>query len=75
MAARIAKRRFSQNFLRDGRVVADIVEAGNFSVTDAVIEIGPGYGALTNDVLKKITTLTAIEVDRDAVQYLKSKFS
>ena len=52
MAARIAKRRFSQNFLRDGRVVADIVEAGNFSVTDAVIEIGPGYGALTNDVLK-----------------------
>ena len=75
MVPRIAKKRFSQNFLRDGRVVADIVEAGNFSVTDTVIEIGPGYGALTNDVLKKIPTLIAIEVDRDAVQYLRSKFS
>ena len=75
MVPRIAKKRFSQNFLRDGSVVADIVEAGNFSVTDTVIEIGPGYGALTNDVLKKIPTLIAIEVDRDAVQYLRSKFS
>ena len=75
MVPRNAKKRFSQNLLRDGRVVADIVEAGNFSVTDTVIEIGPGYGALTNDVLKKIPTLIAIEVDRDAVQYLRSKFS
>ncbi|MDA0237486.1 MAG: 16S rRNA (adenine(1518)-N(6)/adenine(1519)-N(6))-dimethyltransferase RsmA, partial [Proteobacteria bacterium] len=52
-----------------------IVEAGNFSAADVVIEIGPGYGALTNEVLKKIPRLTAIEVDRDAVQYLQSKFS
>lgn len=75
MGSRVAKKRFSQNFLRDRRVVADILAAGNFTTSDAVIEIGPGYGALTNELLKKIPRLTAIEVDRDAVQYLKSKFS
>ena len=75
MGSRVAKKRFSQNFLRDRRVVADILAAGSFTTSDVVIEIGPGYGALTNELLKKIPRLTAIEVDRDAVQYLKSKFS
>ena len=70
-----AKRRFSQNFLRDPLIVEEIVEAGSFSSHDRVIEIGPGYGALTCELLKKVSALTAIEVDRDAVHYLRSHFA
>ena len=75
MVSPTAKRRFSQNFLRDPRVIKEIVEAGSFSSDDRVIEIGPGYGALTHELLKKVSALTVIEVDRDAVHYLRSKFA
>jgi 16S rRNA (adenine1518-N6/adenine1519-N6)-dimethyltransferase len=75
MASPTAKRRFSQNFLRDPRVIEDIVESGSFSSDDSVIEIGPGYGALTHELLQKGSALTVIEVDRDAVHYLRSKFA
>ena len=74
MASPTAKRRFSQNFLRDPRVIEDIVESGSFSSDDSVIEIGPGYGALTHELLQKGSALTVIEVDRDAVHYLRSQF-
>jgi 16S rRNA (adenine1518-N6/adenine1519-N6)-dimethyltransferase len=74
MVSPTAKRRFSQNFLRDRHVIEDIVESGSFSPEDRVIEIGPGYGALTHELLKKVSTLTVIEVDRDAVHYLQSQF-
>ena len=70
-----AKRRFSQNFLCDPLIVEEIVEAGSFSSHDRVIEIGPGYGALTCELLKKVSALTVIEVDRDAVHYLRSRFA
>ncbi|MDG1162666.1 MAG: rRNA adenine N-6-methyltransferase family protein, partial [Burkholderiales bacterium] len=71
----VPKRRFSQNFLRDLNVVKDIVEAGNFSPVDNVVEIGPGYGALTHLLIKKLTALSTVEVDRDAIRYLRSQFS
>jgi 16S rRNA (adenine1518-N6/adenine1519-N6)-dimethyltransferase len=75
MASPTAKRRFSQNFLRDPRVIEEIVEAGSFSSDDRIVEIGPGYGALTYELLKKVAALKAIEVDRDAVHYLRSHFA
>ena len=71
----VPKRRLSQNFLRDPSVVRDIVEAGNFSPADNVVEIGPGYGALTHLLIKKLTALSTVEVDRDAIRYLRSQFS
>jgi 16S rRNA (adenine1518-N6/adenine1519-N6)-dimethyltransferase len=71
----VPKRRFSQNFLRDLNVVKDIVEAGNFFPADNVVEIGPGYGALTQLLIKKLTVLSTVEVDRDAIRYLRSQFS
>ena len=70
-----AKRRFSQNFLRDPRVIEEIIEAGSFSSDDKIIEIGPGYGALTRELFKKISVFTVIEVDRDAVHYLRSHYA
>ena len=56
----VPKRRFSQNFLRDLNVVKDIVEAGNFFPADNVVEIGPGYGALTQLLIKKLHLRTQV---------------
>ncbi|MDA0359905.1 MAG: 16S rRNA (adenine(1518)-N(6)/adenine(1519)-N(6))-dimethyltransferase RsmA [Proteobacteria bacterium] len=75
MVSPTAKRRFSQNFLRDPHVIEEIIGAGSFSSGDKILEIGPGYGALTQELLKNVSALTAIEVDRDAVHYLRSRFA
>src|SRR3990167_2319608 len=59
-----ARKRFGQNFLQDGTIIAAIINALNLQEHDAVIEIGPGLGALTAPLLQRIKTLIAIEIDR-----------
>ena len=41
---------------------------------ESIIEIGPGTGALTEALLNRIRALTAIELDRDLIGYLREKF-
>ncbi|HOV95563.1 MAG TPA: 16S rRNA (adenine(1518)-N(6)/adenine(1519)-N(6))-dimethyltransferase RsmA [Thermomonas sp.] len=60
-----AKKHLGQNFLHDHGVIANIVLAINPQPGDAIVEIGPGQGALTFPLLKKHGALTAIEFDRD----------
>ena len=60
-----AKKHLGQNFLHDHCVIANIVLAINPQPGDAIVEIGPGQGALTFPLLKKHGALTAIEFDRD----------
>ena len=60
-----AKKHLGQNFLHDHGVIANIVLAINPQPGDAIVEIGPGPGALTFPLLKKHGALTAIEFDRD----------
>ena len=55
MGSLAAKRRFSQNFLHDPHVIEEIVGAGSFSSDDRILEIGPGYGALTQELLKNVS--------------------
>lgn len=69
------KRRFGQNFLVDRRVVQKIVEAFGAQSDQTVIEIGPGRGALTAELLKQAGRLIAIEFDRDLVPQLREKFA
>jgi 16S rRNA (adenine1518-N6/adenine1519-N6)-dimethyltransferase len=68
------RRRFSQNFLVDKAVVADIVRAISPQRRDRVVEIGPGLGALTAALLEKVDSMEAIEIDRDAVRVLTRQF-
>ena len=44
--ARLARKRFGQNFLIDGRVVDTILASVNASASDTIVEIGPGHGAI-----------------------------
>ena len=60
-----AKKHLGQNFLHDTSVIDKIVQAVDPKPGDAIVEIGPGQGALTFPLLKKHGAITAIEFDRD----------
>ncbi|MDE2401287.1 MAG: 16S rRNA (adenine(1518)-N(6)/adenine(1519)-N(6))-dimethyltransferase RsmA [Burkholderiales bacterium] len=66
-----ARKRFGQHFLTDAYVIDDIVTAIKPRPGQALVEIGPGLGALTNPVLEHCEHLTVIELDRDLVQRLR----
>jgi 16S rRNA (adenine1518-N6/adenine1519-N6)-dimethyltransferase len=66
-----ARKRFGQNFLHDPNVIGRILRAINPQPGDALIEIGPGLGALTLPLLAAIGQLTVIEIDRDLVPLLR----
>jgi len=66
------KKKFGQNFLNDKLILKKIVEIGNINSTTEVIEIGPGNGSLTNEILqKKPKSVFAIEIDKDLTEKLK----
>lgn len=65
------KKRLGQNFLIDGTAIADIIHAANISPDDIVVEIGPGVGFVTEQLLKKAKKVIAIELDEEAIAELK----
>lgn len=74
LPAHRARRRFSQNFLRDPATIARIVEAIAPQPGDHLIEVGPGGGALTAPLLAHCGHLTAVEIDRDLAAHLSERF-
>ncbi len=68
-----AKKRFGQNFLVDEGIIADIVAAINPKFEDSMVEIGPGLGALTRPLLKKLKCLHVVEIDRDIIERLEKE--
>ena len=75
MSKHIARKRFGQNFLIDTQVIADIVNAVAPQRNDCVVEIGPGLGALTDPLLKRVDHLHVVEIDRDIIARLKKQYS
>jgi len=77
MARHQARKRFGQNFLIDDQIIQQI--SSLFCAAKAtehrLIEIGPGRGALTNALLQQGLALTALELDRDLIPILQTKFS
>ena len=69
-----AKKRFGQNFLVDQNIIADIVAAIRPEPSDNMVEIGPGLGALTRPLLKKLDRLHVVEIDRDIIARLESDY-
>jgi 16S rRNA (adenine1518-N6/adenine1519-N6)-dimethyltransferase len=68
---RHAKKRFGQHFLVDGSVIDRIVANIDPQPGDALVEIGPGRGALTRPLLERCGRLTVIELDRDLAARLR----
>jgi 16S rRNA (adenine1518-N6/adenine1519-N6)-dimethyltransferase len=74
MKRHIARKRFGQHFLTDARVIGAIVDVVAPRRDDAVVEIGPGLGALTEPLLQTLDHLHAVEIDRDIVARLRQRF-
>jgi len=69
------KKKFGQNFLTDqGEVLAKIMEVSGVEADDAVLEIGPGEGALTELLLEASRKVTCIEIDTDLEKILRRKY-
>jgi len=71
----IAKKSLGQNFLKNTKIISDICDAGEVSVRDTVLEIGPGTGALTIELLKRAGEVIAVEKDTELISLLSEKFS
>lgn len=69
----VAKKKFGQNFLKDSRVLAKIIQAMPKGERK-LIEIGPGLGDLTQELLR-VKPVVAYEVDEELCVYLGKKFS
>lgn len=69
-----ARKRFGQNFLHDPGVIERIVRAINPKADDAMVEIGPGLGAITEEILAVNPRLQVVELDRDLIPVLRTKF-
>ncbi len=63
--AHVARKRFGQHFLVDAGVIDGIVRGIDPRPGQALVEIGPGLGALTQPLLERSGALTVIELDRD----------
>ncbi len=70
----VPRKRFGQHFLHDPYVLGRIVEAIAPQPGEALVEIGPGEGALTRPLLARVPRLTAIEIDRDLAAALAAEF-
>ena len=68
------KKRFGQNFLQDENILNKIVKEINPQPNDLIIEIGPGYGALTQKLISATENLIAIEIDNELAASLKERF-
>lgn len=65
------KKRLGQNFLIDGEVIADIIDYAQISPDDTVLEIGPGVGFVTEQLVKYAKKVIAVELDEEAIKELQ----
>lgn len=59
------RKQFGQHWLKDERVLEQIIIAAELSKSDRVLEIGPGTGSLTTKLLSVVDALLSVEIDRD----------
>ena len=70
-----ANKNLGQNFLVNDDAVTGIVDAANVSKDDLIIEIGPGLGTLTKELLDRAGKVICIELDKRMIEILNDRFS
>ena len=70
----IPRKRFGQHFLVDQHYVGRVVEAIQPRPHDVMVEIGPGLGAMTTPLLERLGHLHVVEIDRDLVALLETRY-
>lgn len=69
------RHRFGQNFMIDQNMVRLIADSAKLTQDDLVIEVGPGTGTLTEELLSRAGKVVAVEIDRDLAAELRNTFS
>jgi 16S rRNA (adenine1518-N6/adenine1519-N6)-dimethyltransferase len=69
------RHRFGQNFMIDQNLVRLVADAGDIAPGQRVIEIGPGTGTLTEELLSRGAHVIAVEIDRDLATALRERFA
>ncbi|MBQ9336170.1 MAG: ribosomal RNA small subunit methyltransferase A [Lentisphaeria bacterium] len=64
-------KKLGQNFLVDANFIESIVRAAKIQPGDRILEVGPGFGALTGELLKTGAEVAAIEFDRKLAAWLR----
>jgi 16S rRNA (adenine1518-N6/adenine1519-N6)-dimethyltransferase len=67
--------RFGQNFMIDQNLVRLVADAGQIAAHEMVIEVGPGTGTLTEELLQRAGRVVAVEIDRDLARLLRDRFA
>ena len=65
------KKRLGQNFLINPDVIADIIDYAGITKEDVVLEIGPGVGFVTEQLVKHAKKVIAVELDEEAIKELE----
>lgn len=69
-----AKKSLGQHFLKSEKALKQIIDSADLSIKDLVLEIGPGQGILTRQLLDSGARVVAIEKDQQLVVFLKEIF-
>jgi 16S rRNA (adenine1518-N6/adenine1519-N6)-dimethyltransferase len=65
------KKKYGQNFINDANITRKIASLSDVTKDDLIIEIGPGQGALTKELLKKTQKVICFEIDETLRQHLE----
>jgi 16S rRNA (adenine1518-N6/adenine1519-N6)-dimethyltransferase len=68
------RHRFGQNFMIDQNLVRLIADTGGLTPGDLALEVGPGTGTLTEELLARAGEVVSVEIDRDLAAMLRRKF-
>jgi len=68
------RKRFAQHFLVDQHYIRRIIEAIRPQRHEVIVEIGPGLGAMTTPLLEALNHLHVVEIDRDIVALLETRY-
>lgn len=67
-------KRFGQNFLIEGNLIRKLVQAAEIRPDDVVLEVGPGTGTLTEDLLAAAGHVVAVEIDKGLAGICRERF-
>jgi 16S rRNA (adenine1518-N6/adenine1519-N6)-dimethyltransferase len=67
--------RFGQNFMIDGNLVRLVADAAEIGPGELIIEIGPGTGTLTDELVRTEADILAVEIDRNLAEMLRGRFA
>lgn len=63
-----------QHWLKDRSIIAEIADSAKIAADDTVLEIGPGLGTLTSELLRRAKQVVAVEFDSDLARKLPGQF-